>query len=221
VENRRQKIGATIRALTANFRARLRASFMLRWVLANVAGWGVGLYLSAWSLSPLTLCLGGAVAGVCLGWAQWWALKIPQNPHPLAPSPLRREGESDIEQPPVTVGRDWIGLTTAGALVGALPAAGAGIVVSLGWGLGIGLIGAIFGAGVGVAQWYILQRGMSRAGWWIAANAAGGGLCALLTLAPILRGLPIGLLLGTALYGYITGRVLLWLDAHNEFKGET
>jgi hypothetical protein len=216
VENRRQRIEANIRALTSNFRARLRASFMLRWVLANVAGWGVGLYLSVWSLSPLTLCLGGAIAGICLGWAQWWALRTP----PPDPLPVYREGEKEIEISPITVGRDWIGLTAAGAFVGALPAAGAGIVVSLGWGLGVALIGAIFGAGVGVAQWYILQRGMSRAGWWIAANASGGGLCALLTLAPILRGLPIGLLLGTALYGYITGRVLLWIVSHNEFKVE-
>ena len=182
---------------------------MLRWVLANVAGWGVGLYLSVWSLSPLTLCLGGAIAGVCLGWAQWWALKIP---HPLTPSPYDEEGEQEIQAAPITVGRDWIALTAGGALVGALPAAGAGVVVTLGWGLGIALVGAIFGAGVGFAQWTILQRGISRAGWWIAANAAGGGLCALLTLAPILRGLPLGLLLGTALYGYITGRVLVWME---------
>ncbi|MEO8610973.1 MAG: hypothetical protein ABI690_23955 [Chloroflexota bacterium] len=207
--DRRQAVADRIRDLTTRFRARLRASFMLRWVLANVVGWGVGLYLTAWSLSPLTLCMGGAVAGLCLGWAQWWALKVP---HPPAPSPYDGEGEQKIEISPVTVGRDWIGLTAAGALVGALPAAGAGIVVSLGWGLGIALVGAIFGAGVGFAQWYILQRAMSRAGWWIAANAVGGGLCALLTLAPILRGLPIGLLLGTALYGYVTGRVLVWLE---------
>lgn len=217
MENRRQKIEANFRALTANFRARLRASFMLRWVLANVAGWSVGLYLNVWSVSPFTLCLGGAIAGVCLGWAQWWALRTP----PPDPIPVYREGEADFEQSPISVGRDWIGLTAAGALVGALPAAGAGIVVSLGWGLGIALIGAIFGAGVGVAQWYILQRGMSRSGWWIAANAAGGGLCALLTLAPILRGLPVGLLLGTALYGYITGRVLVWMEADSELKVES
>jgi hypothetical protein len=177
---------------------------MLRWVLANVVGWGVGLYLTVWSISPLTLCLGGAVAGLCLGWAQWWAFRTP--------SPYDGEGEQFIEAAPISVGRDWIGLTAAGALVGALPAAGAGVVVSLGWGLGVALVGAIFGAGVGFAQWYILGRRMSRAEWWIAANAAGGGLCALLTLAPLLRGLPIGLLLGTALYGYITGRVLLWME---------
>ncbi|MBZ0287942.1 MAG: hypothetical protein K8I30_10035 [Anaerolineae bacterium] len=208
---RRQIIEARVRDFVTRFRARLRASFMLRWVLANAAGWSAGLYLGVWSISPVTLCLGGAITGICLGWAQWWALKVP---HPLAHSPFDGEEEADFEASPITVGRDWIGLTAAGALVGALPAKGIGLVVSLGWGLGIALVGAIFGAGVGLAQWYILTRGMRRAGWWIAANAAGGGLCALLTLAPILRGLPIGLLLGTALYGYLTGRALLWLTGH-------
>jgi hypothetical protein len=29
------------------------------------------------------------------------------------------------------------------------------------------------------------------------------------------------LLLGTALYGYITGRVLAWIESHNEFKTES
>ena len=70
-------------------RRRLRASFLLRWVLANMVGWSIGLYLSAWSLSTPVLCLGGAFAGICVGVAQWWALRTPP-PNPL---PVYGEGE--------------------------------------------------------------------------------------------------------------------------------
>jgi len=193
--------------MVAAFRARLRANFLLRWVLANVAGWSLGLYLSAWSLATPALCLGGAFAGLCLGAAQWWALK----PHPLPPSPSNGEGENTAGESPVSVERNWIGLTIGGAILGGFPAFGMSLVVALGWGLGTAVVGGIFGGGVGVAQYFILQRGVSRAEWWIAANVAGGALCALLTLVPLIPGLPIGLLLGTTLYGYITGQALLWL----------
>lgn len=195
-------------AVLNELRRHLRANFLLRWTVANVVGWSVGLYLSAWSLSTPALCLGGAFAGLCVGAAQWWALKTP----PPDPLPEFREGEGALGDSPITVERDWIGLTIAGAILGALPALSAGVLVALGWGLGIAFAGAIFGGGVGVAQYFILQRGLTRAGWWIAGNVAAGALCALLTLAPLVRGLPIGLVVGTAIYGYITGRALLWLE---------
>ena len=135
---------------------------------------------------------------------------------PPNPLPVYGEGGQNTGLSPITVERDWIGLTIAGAILGALPALSAGVLVALGWGLGIAFAGAIFGGGVGVAQYFILQRGLSRAGWWIAANVAAGALCALLTLAPMIRGLPIGLLIGTALYGYLTGRALLWLKKSHQ-----
>lgn len=180
-------------------------------MLANVMGWSIGLYLSAWSLSTPVLCLGGAFAGLCVGLAQWWALKLP-----TALSSEFMEAEQNTGLAPITVQRDWIGLSVAGAIFGAIPALSAGVLVALGWGLGIAFAGAIFGAGIGIAQYFILQRGLTRAGWWIAANVGGGALCALFTLAPLIRGLPLGLLLGTALYGYITGRALLWLKESHQ-----
>jgi hypothetical protein len=172
------------------FKDRLRASFLLRWTLANIAGWTVGLYLSALSFSTPVLCLGGALAGACVGAAQWYALR---DDYP--------------------VGREWIAWSAGGGLVGMLPAAFAGVLVALGWGLGIALVGGIVGAAVGAAQWSILNRQMNGAGWWIVANLAAGAACALLTLAPIIWGLPIGLLVGTAIYGYVTGRVFIHLQS--------
>jgi len=221
VESTGREISSLAWQIIEMFQVRLRASFLLRWVLANVVGWSLGLYLSAWSLSTPALCLGGAFAGLCVGAAQWWALR-PPPPCPTRRSPLPEfmEGEGNTGLSPITVARNWIGLTVAGALFGALPALSAGVLVALGWGLGIAFAGAIFGAGVGAAQYFILQRRMPRAGWWVVANLAGGALCALFTLAPILRGLPIGLLLGTALYGYITGRVLVWLKAEAPSRQE-
>lgn len=174
--------------LIAELQDRLRASFLLRWTLANMAGWTVGLYLTALSLSTPALCLGGALAGACVGLAQWFILK---------------------DEP--AFGRNWIAWSAAGGFAGLLPAAFAGVLVALGWGFGVALVGGIVGAGVGFAQWSVLSRRLNRAEWWIAANIAGGAACALLTLAPIIWGLPVGLLLGTAVYGYVTGRVFLWL----------
>jgi hypothetical protein len=215
VEIKRRQITDLARRQASIFRAQVCANFLLRWVLANIVGWSIGLYLSAWSLSTPVLCLGGAFAGLCVGAAQWWALKPLDDPLPNF-----TEGEQNTGVSPISVQRDWIGLTIAGAILGAIPALSAWVLVMLGLGLGIAIAGAIFGAGIGVAQYFILQRSLTRAGWWITANLGGGALCALLTLAPlILRlpiGLPLGLLLGTALYGYITGRVLVWLEKRHE-----
>ncbi len=177
-----------MRGVIEAVRARLRTDFLLRWTLATMAGWTVGLYLTTLSLSTPVFCMGGALAGACIGAAQWYALR---GDYP--------------------VGRKWIGWSTAGGLAGMLPAMFAGVLVALGWGLGIALVGGIVGAGVGTAQWSILNGRLNRAGWWITANVGAGAACALLTLAPIVWGLPIGLLLGTGVYGYVTGRALVWM----------
>ncbi len=184
------KLRAAYDTAAVRFREKWAASFLFRWTLATAAGWTVGLYLSAWSLYTPALCLGGAFSGAVVGAAQAYI--------------LRRNGESP---------RRWIALSAVGTALGVLPAAGAAIVLTLGWGWGIALIGGIIGAGLGVGQWFILaERHENRAFWWIGANAGAGAACALLTLAPLIRGLPLGLLLGALAYGYITGRALLWVS---------
>ena len=80
------------------------------------------------------------------------------------------------------------------------------------------------GAAVGIAQWFVLRGQVFRAGWWVLASAAGfavGGavIRAASEFESSLRGFsylphPVyvaGFVLGLALYGAITGVVMVWL----------
>ncbi len=185
-------------------RQRFRNSLLLRWVAANMVGWTVGLIAGGYLIRlpdlpticlPL-MCLIGGFAGVCVGAAQWFILR----------------GTFDFN-------RRWIILSFVGVALASLPAYFLGIFLFL-TSIGASIlgniaaltIGALVGGGLGAAQSVVLEDYMRGAGrWWITACAAGGSICGLLSLLPILPPLPIGILLGTALYGYITGRVLLWL----------
>ncbi|MBL8153847.1 MAG: hypothetical protein JNM70_06650 [Anaerolineae bacterium] len=159
---------------------------MRRWLLANVLGWTVGLYLGL--LNPVCFAGAGIIAGLTLGAAQLWAL------HP--------GGTSD---------RRWLGLTFAGAALGLIPASLIGGLAALlgGWNAAALVAGAILGGAVGAAQSRLIDSPPEGRLWWITANLIGGGICGFLTALPIIRGLPIGLLVGSALFGYLTGR--LWL----------
>jgi len=60
-------------------------------------------------------------------------------------------------------------------------------------GLGVGL--AVGGATVGIAQWFVLRRRVSRAGWWVLASVVGFAPAAagvLAALAEIAKGFGIG-----------------------------
>jgi len=60
---------------------------------------------------------------------------------------------------------------------------------------------AIFGA-IGTAQWLVLRKQFSRAGWWVLASVVG---LLLFEFSSVL------LLVANAFYGLVTGGVLLWL----------
>ncbi len=203
-----------------NFRDKLRDSFLLRWILANVLGWTIGLYLGLWN--PVCFLGAGIVAGLTLGFAQWWVLSKP-SPSLLSPGfedghPVPQGGFAQGRPYPNDVtDRDtqlrvryrWIWMTLISAAIGMLPALVIGFLLSL-WSLAVGLLvsGAILGGAVGFGQWKILRHTVDQPEHWIIVNALGGAVCGLLTAIPIIRGLPLGLLLGAALYGYITGRAL-------------
>ncbi len=189
----------------------LRHRFLLRWVLANIIGWTVGLYFGV--LNPICFAGAGVVAGVVLGAAQWWALSKTSLGHkgevegtiPLTSTP--------ISQP----ARQWIMSTFVGAALGLIPALvlGAGIILFSNR-LAALFAGAILGLAVGIGQWMILKYMSQRAVLWLVVNTVGGAACGWLTLTPIIRGLPLGLLLGSALFGYLTGRVLERIIAEKE-----
>ena len=60
---------------------------------------------------------------------------------------------------------------------------------------------AIFGA-LGTAQWLVLRKQFSRAGWWVLASVAGSLLFEFSSDS---------LLVAYGIYGLVTGGVLLWL----------
>ena len=83
-----------------------------------------------------------------------------------------------------------------------------GALVVLGAGLfepDVGLIAgvALYGTVAGLMQWLVLRRQVARAGWWVLACTLGW-----VVAVPVgdLGGPP-----GWAVYGAITGAVLVWL----------
>jgi hypothetical protein len=135
--------------------------------------------LYAGVLNPVCFAGAGLVAGVAVGWAQ------------------RRAAAERL--PPA-----WLRVTLTGAALGFLPAALFGAWALLNGWAWWGVAGLVMGGGVGLAQGSLLQQGRR----WAAVNALAGLVCGVLTVLPIIPGLPIGLLLGTAFYGYLTAWLL-------------
>jgi hypothetical protein len=171
-------------------------SLLLRWVLANVAGWSLGLYLGSLALSwvggIVGLLLAGAVAGLLAGTAQTLALR----------------GQWTISL------RRWALLSTAGGALAALPVFLALPALIVGRGTALTIMGALFGLIFGLVQTSALRGGQDRVLLWALANLFGGGLCALLSPGGIITGIPVCCTPGPVLFGLVTGGVLLtWLRA--------
>lgn len=166
-------------------RDRLRHSFLLRWVLANMVGWTLGLYLTTISVNSwVIILLGGLAYGGVVGVAQRYVLR---------------------HYPSIQLAR-WLAYSLYGGLCGTLVSIlfifpylfSSDRLLAL-------VIGGLIGTSLGAWQSFLMS-GSAR--WWVGANLLGGALCGLLTTIPIIRGLPIGLLLGAAVFGYVTGRAL-------------
>ena len=171
-----------------------RLQFMLRWLLANVLGWALGLFLGGVALrvvgSILGVLLGGAVTGVVVGVAQAFVLRAD---------------------------RRWWVVSAVGGGLAALPAYVSGITLIAGPVLGYFVIGAVYGAIFGAAQWVALRH--ESGGWWVAVNGLAGGLCGCLTLGFNPLGLPLVCSLGPVVFGLLTGVVLLNLWETEEDDG--
>ena len=190
--------------IVEQFLYELRQRFLLRWVLANVVGWTVGLYAGV--LNPICFAGAGIVAGLVLGASQWWALR--NTPFGINPA----VNEAFIPNIPTHISqnaRQWIISTFAGAAVGLIPALIlAAVFFFFSNSFAALLAGAVLGLAVGLGQWMILKHMSQRFALWLAVNTLGGAVCGWLTLTPIIRGLPLGMLLGSAFFGYLTGRVM-------------
>ncbi len=117
-----------------------------QWVVANVAGWLIGFALcEALQSFVSTVLVDGLVIGSAVGIAQWLVLRRWISP----------------------VGW-WVVLSIVGFGVGkALAEATLPGTTTL---PGYALTGAIIGVVVGLAQWVVLHRILSSAGWWVPAT---------------------------------------------------
>jgi hypothetical protein len=71
-----------------------------------------------------------------------------------------------------------------------------------------GMFGAVEGASVGMAQWLILRRWVSHAGWWVLASTVGLAVGFPLYFSD---GEAVSTAVASVAVGAITGRVLVWL----------
>lgn len=197
-----------------------------RWVLATAGGEFVGFAVpaavgavAAWALGRMgatfaeiamvgVMVLAGVVEGAVLGFAQWLVLRR------YIQNMARREW---VLATALAAGVAWIiGMlpSTLGEMTTVSP------MVLIG---GAVLLGAVFVASIGFAQWLVLQRYIQKAGWWVLANAVAWpvgvampfiGLSLVPEAAPlavwVIVGVVSGVLMG-AVVGAITGIALVWL----------
>ena len=186
--------------------------FWLVWTLSTLVGYVVGIIailpfaitLAYASQLPFVIGLiSGAVLGATTGLAQWLLLR---------------------RRTPVTI--TWVGASIVGGMLGmalgmtlaespappttelrdAVRGAAAPLIPwTVVW--QTSLEGALFGIGMGLAQWRILRQFARSAGWWITANGIGWmvGLGIGAALAPLITSLGALLvtgLLAAAITGY-------------------
>jgi hypothetical protein len=194
--------------------------FWLRWMSASDMGLVVGfaLYFQlvvgfaselSFGLQTLISIAGGIFLGASIGLAQWLVLR------------------KQISWP-----GQWIIASTAGGAVGGTVALIAGEitgeVTDAGFYGALAVGAAVIGISLGIAEWLVLRRYVSQAGWWVLASTVGIvvaiGLSNVLGQAlhsvilsivgdDIARFLAMLIFGGLLLMGYggITGAVLVWL----------
>lgn len=177
----------------------LGTHFLPRWVLANVAGWALGLWLGAALLALLGglagAAISGVLAGLVVGGAQWLVLR----------------------QQVSWISLRWVWWSALGGGLAFLPAYLAGVALVAGPHIGYFVVGAVYGGIFGAAQWLVLRDAHDEwAGLWIMANLLAGGLCGCLTMTLTPAGLPLLCSPGPPLFGIITGGALRYMQNRSQ-----
>jgi hypothetical protein len=176
-----------------------------RWTAATTAGELVGFcapavagavtYRAGAGVTYTAMLTAGAVEGLCLGWAQAWALA------PVLPTLSRRR--FTFATGAAAVAAYAIGMapsTFHDRLAGTSPV--------LLWPLGFAGVVTLLGS-IGTAQWLVLRGAGCRALWWVFTTAGGwlAGLAAFLLVATPLwqPGQPVALI---AVIGVFAGLVM-------------
>jgi len=180
-------------------------SLLLIWITLSASGVGIGILAAsilAFGVFPngsfiAVSIVGGFVAGLIIGLAQWFLLRQLIN----------------------EVGW-WILATSVGSAIGsplgAITQAIAGNFLTgmLSASLGSAMIGIIFG----FLQWLILRKKFARASIWIVAtaigNAAGSVATKTLNLGPL--GNFAGEIVHGLAFGLVTGLALIWLSQKSQ-----
>jgi hypothetical protein len=159
------------------------------WLMAGAIGWGWSMDAGSFgeprqfevlqSLPAVSIpqFLSVVAGGILVGVAQWLV--------------MRRYVNRAVR---------WVPASLGAVALSALVFFGVGLFdADLGLIAGVGLYGTL----AGVLQWLVLQREVTRAGWWVLASTVGWVVS-----------IPVGDITGPpgwAFYGAITGTLLVWL----------
>ena len=164
----------------------LQTRFYLRWTLANMIGWSGGMILGSLGLALIGgipgVFLAGGLMGAVAGTMQWVAMP--------------------------ELSRRWMLWSAVGGTIAALPVFLAAFALIAGRGVGLAVMGAVYGLCIGWIQTLALRGDGTFV--WVIINVVAGGLCGMLTLLPV--SVPVCLSPGPMIFGLLTGWVLYTLQ---------
>lgn len=157
------------------------------WTLLTSVGWTIGMaVIYEYDLRGVALLIGYLVLGIALGLCQWMVLH----------SKMLGAGWGS------SAGW-WAPSTILGFIVGLF-------VVDILYIIGLDLIStAMYGAVVGLAQWFVLRQRVRMSAWWILATVVGWLAAFSVNLAVFWQGMIVG---------GVTGIALVLLSAHSSGK---
>jgi hypothetical protein len=176
----------------ASIKQTLTTYFLLRWTLANVTGWMLGIVAGAFladvlaGLHIIAVFAGGAVTGLIVGGMQWLALRASPQEDNIRPV--------------------WVGISVLAALCAVIPTMLVTPAIVFGVTVGFGVMGSVFGACFGLVQSLGWERSLEAGAFWALVNGLAGCLCST-TMVGLSS--PVLCVLGPVVFGLVTG--VAWL----------